>query len=143
MAHPSPSAWPARASESRQGGIDAEEPDAARLDAALEPLGLRLPAGVDLSTLARQTAADINPMDDPHLALISWMQEEDRLCRRFERRLVASRLTGGFRNFDEPETDGFLEFSRGVQQLRRARTGTALQIISSPCSEPTSCVSKA
>lgn len=107
--------------------IDAEEPDAARLDAALEPLGLRLPAVVDLSILARQTAADVDPRADPDQTLLSWMQEEDRLFRRFERRLVASRLTDGFRDLGEPEADGFLGFSQGVQKLRRARTGAALQ----------------
>lgn len=108
-------------------GMDSEEPDAARLDKALEPLSLRLPAAVDLSALARQTSAGLHALADPDQTLLSWMQEEDRLFRRFERRLVASRLTGGFRDPEEPTTDGFLGFSQRVQQLRRARAGAALQ----------------
>jgi hypothetical protein len=108
-------------------GMDAEEPDAARLDAVLEPLSLRLPATVDLSAIARQTAGRVDAKADPDQTLLSWMQEEDRLFRRFERRLVASRLTEGFRDLEERAADGFLGFSRGVQQLRRARTEAALQ----------------
>ena len=108
-------------------GIDAEEPDAARLDTALEPLGLRLPSAVDLSILARRTTAGVDPRADPDQALLSWMQEEDRLFRRFERRLVAARLTDGFRDAEQPTAGGFLGFSQGVQQLRRTRTGAALR----------------
>jgi hypothetical protein len=108
-------------------GIDAEEPDAARLDAALEPLGLSLPSAVDLSTLARRTTTGVDPRTDPDQTLLSWMQEEDRLFRRFERRLVAARLTDGFRDAEQSKADGFLGFSQGVQQLRRTRTDAALR----------------
>lgn len=107
-------------------GIDAEEPDAARLDNLLEPLGLVFPTSHEFSALARSSIVGPDPRTEPDAAVMAWMQQEERLFRRLERRLVAERLATGFRALAEPEFDGFLGFSQSVHQRRRAGVGLAL-----------------
>lgn len=108
-------------------GIDAEEPDAARLDGLLEPFGLTFPTTHEFSALARSSAARVDPLADPDAALMAWMQEEELLFRRLERHLVADRLGSGFHSVEDPDVDGFLSFSLSVQQRRRSRVGLALE----------------
>lgn len=108
-------------------GIDAEEPDAVRLDALLEPLGLSFPTTHQFSALARSSVTGVDARQDPDAALMAWMQREEMLFRRMERHLVAARLAAGFRAPDDPDVDGFLNFSLSVQQRRRSRVGLALE----------------
>lgn len=108
-------------------GIDAQEPEAARLDALLEPLGRKFPRTHEFSALARSSAARVDPLADPDAALMAWMQEEELLFRRLERHLVADRLGSGFHSVEDPDVDGFLSFSLSVQQRRRSRVGLALE----------------
>lgn len=108
-------------------GIDAEEPEAARLDALLEPLGLTFPKTHVFSALARSSVYGIDPTSDPDAALLAWMQQEELLFRRLERRLVADRISAGFADPQNPDVDGFLSFSLSVQQRRRSRVGHALE----------------
>ncbi len=108
-------------------GIEPEEPEAARLDALIERFGLGFPKTRIFSELARASLPEVSALDDPDRALIDWMDREEQLFRRLERRIVAERIAGGFRSADGADVDGFLSFSLGVQNRRKARVGQALE----------------
>lgn len=108
-------------------GIAPEEPDAAALDALVDPFGLVMPTTRVLSELARSSLPHISPLEDPDHALVAWMDREEQLFRRLERRIVAERIAGGFVTADGADVDGFLSFSLSVQNRRKARAGQALE----------------
>lgn len=110
-------------------GIDAEEPDAARLDALLEGFGKRFPTTREFSEFARGTLTGVSARDDPDVAVVAWMDREEQLFRRLERHIVCDRLAEGFvmRDGEDQDVDGFLDFSKSVQQRRRSRAGFALE----------------
>ncbi len=56
---------------------------------------------------------------------MAWMEREEQLFRRLERKIVAVRLTEGFAGSDG--VDAFLSFSLSVQNRRKARAGSALE----------------
>lgn len=70
---------------------------------------------------------EVSAADDPDLALISWMDREEQLFKRLERRIVAARIGSGFGGADEADVEGFLAFSLSVQNRRKARAGQALE----------------
>ena len=108
-------------------GIDAEEPEADQLDALIDRFGLTFPATRTFSELARTSLPDISARDAPDQALVAWMEREELLFRRLERRLVASRIASGFRSAEGEDVDGFLSFSLSVQNRRKSRVGHALE----------------
>ncbi|MGK9201021.1 type II restriction endonuclease [Sinorhizobium meliloti] len=108
-------------------GIEPEEPEADRLDSIIERFGLEFPKTRLFSQLARSSMPEISAADDPDLALVAWMDREEQLFRRLERRIVAARIGDGFRGSDGADVDGFLSFSLSVQNRRKARAGQALE----------------
>jgi len=108
-------------------GIELEEPEAYRLDTLIEPFGLVFPTTRVLSELARKSLPEVSPLDTPDEALIAWMEREEQLFRRLERRVVDSRLRSGFMANDGSDVDGFLSFSLSVQNRRKSRAGQALE----------------
>ncbi|WP_428156295.1 type II restriction endonuclease [Brevundimonas sp.] len=108
-------------------GIEAEEPESDRLDALLEPYGMAFPKTAVFSDLARQSLPDLSPRDEPDRTLMAWMEREELLFRRLERRIVADRIANGFRSSDGEDVDGFLAFSLSVQNRRKSRVGYALE----------------
>jgi hypothetical protein len=108
-------------------GIDAEEPDAERLDTLLDPFGLAFPGTAQFSELARRSVTGVSALDDPDAALVGWMAREELMFRRLERRIVADRIAGGFRSDGVEDVDGFLSFSLSVQNRRKSRAGHALE----------------
>jgi len=108
-------------------GIELEEPEADQLDSLIERFGVTFPPSRDFSELARASLPDILPLDDPDEALLAWMEREEQLFRRMERRVVAERLRKGFAQDGQVDTDGFLQFSLSVQNRRKARAGAALE----------------
>lgn len=108
-------------------GIEIEEPETGRLDSLLERFGGIFPTTTVFSAFARETLPDVNPLDDPDAALLSWMDQEEKLFRRLERHIVADRLRRGFANSDSVDVDGFIKFSLSVQNRRKSRTGFALE----------------
>lgn len=108
-------------------GIEPEEPEAAYLDSLIEKFGLSFPSTRVFSDLARSSLPGISAQDDPDQALIEWMDREEQLFRRLERRIVAERLLDGFHGSDGADVDGFLSFSLSVQNRRKARVGQALE----------------
>jgi hypothetical protein len=65
--------------------------------------------------------------DDPDAALLAWMDREEQLFRRLERRVVADRLRAGFAAAADPDVEGFISFSLSVQNRRKSRAGHALE----------------
>ncbi|WP_374275835.1 type II restriction endonuclease [Brevundimonas sp.] len=108
-------------------GIDAEEPDAERFDELLEPFGLVFPRTAVFSELARTSVTGVSAIEEPDRTLMAWMEREELLFRRLERRIVGHRIATGFRSGDGEDVDGFLSFSLSVQNRRKSRVGHALE----------------
>lgn len=108
-------------------GIEPEEPEAARLDRLIDRFGLSFPDTKAISKLAWTSLPEVDPRDGPDAALLAWMDREEQLFRRLERRVVAARLESGFMNGKEADVDGFLKFSLSVQNRRKSRAGQALE----------------
>lgn len=108
-------------------GIEPEEPDADRLDALLEPYGTQFPPTKVLADLARASLPEVDPRGDPDVVLMAWIEREELLFRRLERRIVGERLRGGFAEDGEPDVDGFVSFSLAVQNRRKSRAGHSLE----------------
>ena len=108
-------------------GIEPEEPEADRIDTLIEQFGLVFPKTAVFSELARSSLPHVSAQDDPDRALIDWLEREEQMFRRLERRIVAERIGGGFQSTDGADVDGFLSFSLSVQNRRKSRAGQALE----------------
>lgn len=108
-------------------GIEIEEPEADQLDALVERFGLAFPTTKVFSAFARSTLPDVSPLTDPDAVLLAWMEREEMLFRRLERRIVSEKLRDGFMAGEAADVDGFLGFSKSVQNRRKSRAGFALE----------------
>ena len=108
-------------------GIEAEGPGEERFDALIEPFGLAFPSTRVFSEFARKSLGDLDPRDDPDGVMMAWIEREEQLFRRLERRIVSERLSGGFNDDGKIDVDGFLGFSLSVQNRRKSRAGAALE----------------
>lgn len=108
-------------------GIEAEGPGEERFDALVEQFGLAFPSTRVFSEFARNSLGDLDPRDDPDGVLMAWIEREEQLFRRLERRIVSERLSEGFHADGKVDVDGFLGFSLGVQNRRKSRAGAALE----------------
>ena len=108
-------------------GIEPEEPEAGRLDSLIERFGLVFPPTREFSELARTSLPEISPRDDPDAALLAWIDREEQMFRRLERRIVAARIAGGFEGESGADVEGFLAFSLSVQNRRKSRAGLSLE----------------
>lgn len=108
-------------------GIEAAEPEADMLDGLIERFGLKFPKTRVFSDLARASLPEVNALDDPDEALLGWMEREELMFRRLERRIVAERIANGFAGPEGADVEGFLKFSLSVQNARKARVGLALE----------------
>ncbi len=107
--------------------IEVAEPEPDLLDRLLQPFGRKFPTTREFSKLARDSLANVNPSDDPDGALIAWIEREELLFRRLERRIVSDRLIAGFATGADVDVDGFLKFSLHVQNRRKSRAGRSLE----------------
>jgi hypothetical protein len=108
-------------------GIEFEDPDANSLDAIVDRFGLKFPTTIEFSDLARLTLPQIRAEDDPDAALLAWLDHEEAMFRRLERRIVGERLKSGFLIDGDADVDGFLKYSLEVQNRRKSRMGRALE----------------
>lgn len=108
-------------------GIEPDEPEADYLDTLVEPFGFTFPTTRAFSDLARSSLPDVSALDDPDRAVIEWIDREEQLFRRIERRIVAARIGDGFSAPVGADVDGFLAFSLSVQNRRKSRSGQALE----------------
>lgn len=107
-------------------GIELEDPNANSLDAIIERFGMTFPKTREFSDLARLTLI-MDANDDPDAALVAWLDHEEAMFRRLERRIVAERLSAGFGTGADIDVDGFISYSLQVQNRRKSRMGYAFQ----------------
>ncbi|SFJ86944.1 type II restriction endonuclease [Jannaschia pohangensis] len=108
-------------------GVEFEEPEADKLDSLIDRFGTTFPKTAEFSDLARLTLPEVRAEDDPDAALIAWLDHEEALFRRLERRVVSSRIEAGFTSADGTDVDGFISFSLSVQNRRKSRMGHSLE----------------
>lgn len=108
-------------------GVEFEEPEADKLDSIIDRFGTTFPKTAEFSDLARLTLPEVRAEDDPDAALIAWLDHEEALFRRLERRVVSSRIEAGFTSVDGTDVDGFISFSLSVQNRRKSRMGHSLE----------------
>lgn len=108
-------------------GVDVPEPESDILDKLIEPFGLKFPTTRVFSKLARDSLPEVSARDAPDAALMAWMEREELMFRRLERRIVAERIASGFLSSGEADVDSFLGFSLSVQNRRKSRVGHALE----------------
>ena len=108
-------------------GIEPEEPEADTLDDLIEKFGFAFPTTKTFSEVARSSLPGVSARDDPDAALVAWMDREEQLFRRLERRIVAERIGSGFAAGVGADVDSFLSFSLSVQNRRKSRAGQALE----------------
>lgn len=108
-------------------GLDPAEPTADELDGLIDQFGLTFPTTKIFSNLARQSLPEVTGLDAPDAALLLWIEREEALFKRLERRIVADRIKNGFLDAEGADVDGFLGFSLSVQNRRKARAGQALE----------------
>ena len=108
-------------------GIEFEEPEAAALDGIIDDFGMTFPTTAVLSNAARRGLPYVRAENDPDNTLLAWLEQEEALFRRLERRIVASRLEEGFVDEHGVDVDGFIEFSLSVQNRRKSRMGLSLE----------------
>ena len=98
------------------------------LDELIAPFGTEFPSTKKFSETARNSLPDIDAAGaDADEVLMAWMEREEDLFRRLERRIVSERLATGFMDGPEADVDGFLKFSLSVQNRRKSRAGHALE----------------
>ena len=108
-------------------GVEFEEPEADKLDSIIEKFGTTFPKTAEFSDLVRLTLPEVRAEDDPDAALIAWLDHEEALFRRLERKVVSSRIEAGFMDEDGTDVDGFISFSLSVQNRRKSRMGHSLE----------------
>lgn len=108
-------------------GIEIEEPEGDKLDALLERYSGVFPTTAEFSAFARETIPEVEARGNPDMALLAWMDQEEKLFRRMERHIVSDRLKSGFWNDEGADVDGFIKFSLSVQNRRKSRVGYAFE----------------
>jgi hypothetical protein len=108
-------------------GIEFEDPNANSIDTIIERFGLQFPKTVEFSNLARLTVPEVDAKNDADHALMAWLDHEEAMFRRLERRIVSNRIQKGFVENDEVDVDGFLSFSLSVQNRRKSRMGHSFE----------------
>lgn len=109
-------------------GIELEEQGANQLDSLIDSFGLKFPTTREFSRLAQDSLPEISPAsDDPDHVLMAWLDREEMLFRRLERRIVSERLSSGFMEHGAADVDGFIQFSLSVQNRRKSRAGQSLE----------------
>ncbi|WP_445664416.1 type II restriction endonuclease [Fodinibius sp. AD559] len=103
--------------------IEVEEQDDVVLGQLLDEFGTSFPSTRVFSEFARSMLPDINPVENPDLALSSWFDREWKNFRILERHIVSEKLSQGFGG----DVDQFLSYSLSVQNRRKARAGLALE----------------
>lgn len=103
-------------------GVEAEiEPQENWLEKIVERFKWTFPATKAFAAFTRDTVM-ISALDDPDLALITWINQEEMLFRTLEKFIVEKRLKSGFQNVDD-----FIAFSLSVHNRRKSRMGFALE----------------
>ncbi len=108
-------------------GVEFEDPNANSLDAIIERFGMKFPLTAEFSALARLTLPEVEARDDPDAALLAWLNHEEAMFRRLEKRIVAQRVEKGFADSDGVNVDEFIRYSLEVHNRRKSRMGHSFQ----------------
>ena len=108
-------------------GIEFEDPNANSIDNIIEKFGFVFPKTQEFSDLARLTLQGVDATTDPDGALMAWLDHEEAMFRRLERRIVSARIEQGFVEDRDADVDGFLSFSLSVQNRRKSRMGHSFE----------------
>lgn len=108
-------------------GIEYEDPNANTLDSIIARYKLKFPTTREFSALARNTLPEVDAVGYPDLALISWLNHEEAMFRRMEKKIVSRRIQEGFIFDGEADVDAFIKFSLSVQNRRKSRMGYSLE----------------
>jgi len=109
-------------------GINLEEPETDYIDSLIDKFGINFPTTRVFSQLARDSLPEIVPaIDCADDVLLAWLEREEKLFRRLERRVVSQRLQNGFMNNGNADIDSFISFSLSVQNRRKSRAGQSLE----------------
>jgi hypothetical protein len=106
-------------------GIEVLSSEDQWLDQLLAEFGESFPQTRKFSDFARSLATGVDGLSDPDLALLEWMDLEERLFLTLERHVVGKRLQAGFMSSGKPDVDDFVAFSLSVQNRRKSRAGWA------------------
>jgi hypothetical protein len=106
-----------------QIGVPVEATADTYLDTMLRRFGAVFPPTRQFSEFARSTVDAADAVNAPDASLMAWMEREEILFRTLEKHILAERLMQGFQN----DVEGFLEFSKSVQNRRKSRAGFALE----------------
>ena len=104
-----------------QIGVEIQESAETYLEDMIARFGGTFPSTNVFSEYARSTLKDIDALEDPDIALLTWLEREEILFRTMERYLISDRLSRGF------EVDDFLSLSLSIQNRRKSRVGLALE----------------
>ncbi len=108
-------------------GIEAEPSASEELDALVDQFGSSFPTTKEFSQVARASLPAIDSREDPDVAIIQWLDREEALFKRLERRIVTERLSQGFVDEDDIDVEDFLRFSLSVHNRRKSRMGHSLE----------------
>jgi len=108
-------------------GVEFEDPNSNDLDTIIDKFGFNFPTTKEFSTLARATLPEVNACENPDAALVAWLNHEEAMFRRLEKRIVGRRIEAGFLTDGDADVDGFIKFSLSVQNRRKSRMGHSLE----------------
>ncbi len=108
------------------------DPEADKLDSIIDKFGTTFPKTAEFSDLARLSLPEVHAEDDPDAALIDWLDHEEALFRRLERRVVSSRIEAGFVNEEAVVDRGWIHL---IAESSKAIAGEPINIVQHPGGE--------
>lgn len=106
-----------------QIGIEVDDANNSFLDGLIEAFHGEFPPTSVFSEYARMTLGEVDPVQNPDMALVSWMEREEVLFKTLEKYFVEQRLRKGFGT----DVEAFISYSLSVQNRRKSRSGAALE----------------
>ena len=106
-----------------QIGVQVEYSEDYYLEEMIKRFGEQFPTTAVFSAYARETLSEIQPLDNPDLVLVRWLEREEMLFRTFEKYLVSARLHEGFQD----NVEEFFQFALSALNRRKSRAGHSLE----------------
>jgi hypothetical protein len=104
-------------------GVEVDDANDSFLNDLLGEFHGYFPATTIFSEYARNTLKNVDPIENPDLALMLYMDREEVLFKTLEKYLVQKKLKTGFKL----NVDDFISYSLSVQNRRKMRSGMALE----------------
>ena len=107
--------------------VEFEKSEAEKIDSVIKQFDDTFPTTKEFSKFARDSLPEVKVEDDPDAALMAWVDQEEAMFRRLERRIVSKRLVKGFVDEKGTHVDDFIKYSLSVQNRRKSRMGYSLE----------------